>query len=971
MNRVITHRSLILCLLLICSLGWRVAGQGWEKTYGHPDDANAYQIEQTPDLGYLILGSTADSLIEIKVDANGVEQSRTVASLGNNMVVKSNVHKNAAGEYLVGGQSVTASTNNVCLYKTNADGDSLWFEVYHSGYQAQSSTESGIYDLKETPDGGYILAGSYLESYSVPEMDALLFKTDSLGQLVWNLEIGSYSQSPFQYYYGRSVDLTHDGHYAIGGHYNSGSTGYFLAKVDAGGQLLWKKEYLDSTYSQNYFLITTQDKGFLLGGRSLVTNNFQGSVVRTDSLGDTLWSAFLGGVGVDQFKGAVETADGGFVLVGATTLPQSPYTEVFLVKYDAAGNLKWSRSYGSPDRDWGHAVIQTADGGYALAGSMDDAATSSDFYVIKTDSGGNSFSHFLQGYAFADDNTNCLLDAGEMKLNGWIVEAQKAGRTFYGVTDSLGFYSIRVDTGIYDFQIFPSSAYWEASPCGSNAYTIPVTTTYDTTEIHFPQAPAVVCPAMVVNVGTPFIRRCFDNTYTVTYANQGTADADSVYVTVQFDPAFSVDSTSILWSIAPEAGLYTFFLDTVAMNQSGQFQIHGKYDCDSTVLGQAYCVEARITPDSSCLPPDPVWDGSEIAVEGNCLSDSTLEFKVRNLRQYPMAHPIGVTVTEDNVMKRIDSVQFNGVDTAIFVFPASGGTWRLEAEQSIAFPGRSRPSITLEGCGTDSLGNFSTGFVTTFPHDDLDPFVSIDCQEVIGSFDPNNKVGFPKGVGTAKFISDSTRLQYQINFQNTGTDTAFLVIIRDTLSAYLNPTTIRMAGGSHPYAWNMAQNGILEFTFSPIELPDSNINEPASHGFVKFTVEQQPGNHPDMRIENRAAIFFDYNAPVITNTEFNTIGDDLLDTLLMASVSEVYTGVAVKAYPNPFSEKLTLIVEGPPPATMELRLFDLNGHLVRSEATYRQNKLVLERGDLLPGIYLFELSSPDHLPVRGKVMVIH
>ena len=116
-------------------------------------------------------------------------------------------------------------------------------------------------------------------------------------------------------------------------------------------------------------------------------------------------------------------------------------------------------------------------------------------------------------------------------------------------------------------------------------------------------------------------------------------------------------------------------------------------------------------------------------------------------------------------------------------------------------------------------------------------------------------------------------MEYLIRFQNTGTDTAFLVVIRDTISPFLDPATVRPGASSHPYTWSLMNNGSLKFTFENIMLPDSNINEAASHGFIKFKIQQQPENLPGTTIHNQAGIYFDYNAPVITNQTTHKIQD--------------------------------------------------------------------------------------------------
>ena len=140
-------------------------------------------------------------------------------------------------------------------------------------------------------------------------------------------------------------------------------------------------------------------------------------------------------------------------------------------------------------------------------------------------------------------------------------------------------------------------------------------------------------------------------------------------------------------------------------------------------------------------------------------------------------------------------------------------------------------------------------------------------QIVTGSFDPNDKSVFPEGDIR---IKDST-LQYLIRFQNTGTDTAFTVLITDTMSALLDLETLEVLASSHPMTFQINNNNVLEFTFSNILLPDSNVNESASHGSLMYSIRQNVSNLIGDTIENTANIYFDFNAPVITNTTSSPI----------------------------------------------------------------------------------------------------
>ena len=173
---------------------------------------------------------------------------------------------------------------------------------------------------------------------------------------------------------------------------------------------------------------------------------------------------------------------------------------------------------------------------------------------------------------------------------------------------------------------------------------------------------------------------------------------------------------------------------------------------------------------------------------------------------------------------------------------------------------------------------------------DIDPSNNSFSHDVIvtGSFDPNDK-----SVSPADFylIGTDSILTYTIRFQNTGTDTAFMVVVVDTLPPTVDPATFEMVAASHPYTLDMRGQGILRFMFPWILLPDSTTNEPLSHGFVSFRIKPRAPLLPGTTISNNADIYFDFNPPVRTN-------DAVVVATLGTHVAE-YPSDVVYIFPNP------------------------------------------------------------------------
>ncbi len=161
---------------------------------------------------------------------------------------------------------------------------------------------------------------------------------------------------------------------------------------------------------------------------------------------------------------------------------------------------------------------------------------------------------------------------------------------------------------------------------------------------------------------------------------------------------------------------------------------------------------------------------------------------------------------------------------------------------------------------------------------DLNPADNYDSetQVVRGSFDPNDKQVTPQGIGPFGTIHRTDSLEYLIRFQNTGTDTAFNITIRDLLDEDLDVSTVIPGASSHSYAFGIVDPRELVFIFSDINLPDSNVNEPASHGFVKFKIHPRSDVSTGSDIVNSADIYFDFNPPITTNIVSNRIGDSTM-----------------------------------------------------------------------------------------------
>ena len=565
----------------------------------------------------------------------------------------------------------------------------------------------------------------------------------------------------------------------------------------------------------------------------------------------------------------------------------------------------------------------------------------------------------LEGYAVQDTTDNCLADPGEPGLAGWLVRAEGAAGTFYGVTGADGRYLIGVPLGTYAVTAILPNSLWELCAPGNPVTLDIVNDTIAGGDI--PVKKSQNCPALGVHIGTNVLRRCFSNNYYyVDYCNDGTAPAENAYIIVTLDPFITPLSASIPYTNLGN-NVLRFNIGDVGIGDCGNFNLKVQISCNAA-LGQMHCTEAHIYPDSACVPVSAQWSGASLHMTSQCDADS-VRFLIQNVGTGNMTSAVDYIVVEDAVMLMTGQIQLDAGKQITLSFPANGSTWHVEVEQVPFHPGNSQPALSVEGCSTTT--SFSTGFANQFPLNDADPWIDIDCTANIGSYDPNDKQGIPLGYGAAHYIRPGTPVEYLIRFQNTGTDTAFNVRVVDTLSAWLDPATIQPGPASHPYRFDLSGRGIATFLFDNILLPDSNANQAASNGFVKFSILPRADAPLETVIENNAAIYFDFNEPVITNTVFHRLGENFLVGTWQPHVP----GAIVKVTPNPFADETTLEVNGlRKSAPLQLQVFDLQGVVIREMETPGAF-FTLKKGDWPAGVYFFAIRQEGKLVGSGKLVV--
>ena len=848
-------------LILLLFFSTSIFAQGWERTYPITDYENVRTeyMTLTADGGYCLTATVdipaAQDIAVLKLDADGnqqwlkyfggVEEDRSTRIF----------QLNDEG-YIIGGTTFnnTNGSGDYYLLRLDEFGNEVWSQNYGSNYYDEFNA------LIPTSDGGFLMMGEDALNYG----KILLIKVDAQGQQEWSKLAGPDVGKTE----GRDIKNTSDGGYIITGYTrpmgNMDDEDFYLLKIDENGEEVWDFTTGGQFDEFGEDVIQTADGGYVSTGYKKLDSGNEGDLylIKISETGDSLWSNLIGSIGsLERGFSLTEAPNGDLAIVGNSVLNITNGGFGLIVRTDSEGNeiltryLTESNAVGYPAN-----ILNTPDNGFVIAGTGDSVMA-----VIKTDAAINSFTTNVHGNIFHDEDDDCLFDNLEVPLDGWMVVAD-GNEDYFSITDSEGNYSILCDTGNYILRVIPPNELWETCPTYAD-FPLILNDLFDTTNLDIPIQSIVDCPNMTVDVSAPQLRRCFENTYYIKYCNNGTIDEANALVEVQFDEYLLVNASSFPFTDLGN-NLLSFDIGDVGVGACGTFTVDVLVDCDSTVLGQTHCVEAYIFPDTFCLIPNIVWDSSSVQVTGSCVGDSVI-FSIENVGTNPISEARVLKIIEDDIILFVEPIsellQNQIITRSVF---ASGQTFRAEVQQSVGHPGNSMPAAFVEGCG---VGNLSLGFVTQYPMNDGNHFIDVDCQENIGAYDPNTKAAYPTGYFMEHFISNSDEIEYHIRFQNTGTDTAFTVVLRDTLSSFLDATTIQFGTSSHHYEPEILENGILKFTFENIMLPDSNVNLVASNGFVKFKIGLKENLLPGTVINNSAGIYFDFNAPVITETVFHTI----------------------------------------------------------------------------------------------------
>ncbi len=282
----------------------------------------------------------------------------------------------------------------------------IWSNNYGGQYNDKGNS------CRQTSDGGTVIVGSSYIS-DATDHDIYLLKIDSAGNQIYSRTFGTTSTE-----YGYDIVETSDGGLVLVGCSNSFGTGdkdIYLIKTDSDGYLLWSKNIGGTGDDDGYSIRQTSDNGFIICG----TTNSSGAgytdlyLVKTDANGNVLWSKTYGGSGGEAGAAVRQTADGGFIMIGSTGSFGIGYSSIYVVRTDHNGDSLWATTYGGNRADFGSSVEVTSDGGFVFVDATASYGSGySDVYLIKTDPWGNQEWHQTYG-GTGDDRGFSVSETGD------------------------------------------------------------------------------------------------------------------------------------------------------------------------------------------------------------------------------------------------------------------------------------------------------------------------------------------------------------------------------------------------------------------------------------------------------------------------------------------------------------------------------------------------------------------------------
>jgi uncharacterized repeat protein (TIGR01451 family) len=779
----------------------------------------------------------------------------------------------------------------------------------------------------DASSNNYITGSSYytttFEGVTIrgENQDVLVAKYDSTGKFQWvRSGIGAGVNA------GYSISVDWSGNSYVTGYFTNKATfdglsvettgsnaNVFIAKYNPVGAIQWVKKVssalscvgrsIDTDPLGNIYLTGTFNEAAQFDTITLKGNGQDIFIAKYNSKGEVQWAKQAGGSGVDVGNAISVDASGSSYVTGTfegsaafvgCSLTSSGGQDVFVAKYSSTGNLMWVKQAGGTGTEegrdigvdqFGNCLVMgrftgTARFGHITQTSVNENAIfiakyntngqpqwakplninqyyTSYGYGLSVDQTGNGYvTGFFEG-SFQFDN---IPFPGYGKLNSFVAKCDPNG-VFQWAQEvkSLGTSGIDVATDAVGNSYLVGQNYYNA-------------------EVNFG---SIVLPG-----NSHFLTKLSSNANRISgrifkdLNGNGTLDAGepalaNAMVQVQPGPLYTRSDDQGNYQFYTEAGNYTVSISNPPLyhtltpaQRSVSFFGTGQHKPGNhfALRPEPAVNDVRVTLVNHTFPRPGFTGKYSITYQnvGTSTLSGTVRFEKDGLFEYVSGAPHAVSTNGNELSWTYQDLEPSQRRTI---------TIELKLPATVALGTLLQAKASVDPLVNDRTPNDNTNALQLF---------------AVGSYDPNDKRVSPEGKIPTVDARAEKPFTYTIRFQNTGTASAITVKVLDTLSQRLNVGSFEMLSSSHAYTYTLSGKGIVEWTFDNINLPDSTHNEPESHGFIQYRVKPNSTLAEGDTILNRSFIYFDYNAPIETNTTLNRISDKADQSIALQPFSDRY-----------------------------------------------------------------------------------
>lgn len=824
-------------------------------------------------------------------------------------------------------------------------------------YFGGSKTDIGK-SIAKSNDGGFIIAGSTSSTdgdVGVPGVRdtgaVWIVKFNETGAVQW--------KKLFDRITANKIIQTSDSNFVICGYdYSSSINKLSLIKLKQNGDILWQRSITDTSASVGVSIVEASDKSLIVTGYNYSVSADLWVAKFTEDASSVVWKSFFRGSNYDAPKDIKRTIDDGYIITGFSNSNDGAFTgngtgtqgnsDLILIKLNSSGITEWKKMFHLSTNDAGNSVIQTSDSGYIVAGYTSSRASTYFTYgyawILKTNSSGDlkwQKSIINNGL---DTCSNAISIIPNANKTGYVLCGNALNQQFNNKA-----WLLSID---FSGNILWRKRYDSDSISGLNGIILSNDSTYISTGNAYRNT-QLKSDLFLIKTG-PY--NTIKGSLFLDENANGTKEGNEFL----FNNAFvSTMKNGEIYSSNSNEGSFYLETDTGSYTSTVQL-VNPYYTVVPLTHNSAFSTYFNI--DSVSFAVQPIAGKEDLSLSLLPLQAARPGFNSSYIINYKN---IGTTTITNGTIKLIKDSRTSFVSA----FPATSSIiadtllWNyanLKPMDTTSIVISLKTAVPPTANINDTL-KFAA-FISPI-NNDLTPSndTAILKQRVIASYDPNDKQENYAGAMPIQDVNNGSYINYFIRFQNTGNDTAFKIVLADTLDANLDWSSFQMIGSSHTYNLSVKDGNKLLWTFDNIKLVDSFHNELLSHGFIAFKIKPKNTLTTNSQIKNTAAIYFDYNLPVLTNTTVTTI----VDNPVITSVRNISrSNVNLSLAPNPARNLAQVLISGELSGKFELTLSDNNGRIIFAKSLNKiaNNNLSipLDLQNLRAGVYYIRISQKQN-----------